>query len=91
MARCHRIGQELPVVVFKYEMDELSRDQLHQLRLGSLQLLTQSHIDGNKNEDGYGDPKRNLEDDDCKRNCSMDQYVNSVQNKKKGLIAEMFA
>jgi SNF2 family DNA or RNA helicase len=97
-ARCHRIGQELPVFVFKFEMDELTRDQLQQLRLQSLdedQLLTQSPSqqllkEFGENEDDGHDPKRNLEDDDCKRNCSMDQYVNTVQDRKKGLIAGLF-
>jgi SNF2 family DNA or RNA helicase len=107
VARCHRIGQELPVVVFKYEMDELSRDQLHQLRLGShlqlsLQNISQEEISSKLVK--YKNKFIVEEDDDCKRNCSnlgdgdplsnlksMDQYVNSVQNKKKGLIAGLFA
>ena len=89
IARCHRIGQELPVFVFRFEMDELSRDQLQQLRLQSLdedQLLLRSPSqqllkEFGENEDS-GDPKRNLE--------SMDQYVNKVQLRKKGLISELF-
>jgi hypothetical protein len=73
-----------------------------QLRLGSLdedQLLTQSPShqllkEFGENENN-GDPMCNLKDDqedsdDCLSNCSMDQYVNTIQNKKKVLIAEMF-
>jgi hypothetical protein len=88
-------------------MDELSRDQLHQLRLGShlqlsLQNISQEEISSKLVK--YKNKFIVEEDDDCKRNCSnlgdgdplsnlksMDQYVNSVQNKKKGLIAGLFA
>lgn len=86
IARCHRIGQKLPVTVFRFEMNELSQDQL---RLGSpQQLLKEFGENGDKNEDG--DPKRNLGDGDPKRNLSMDQYVNSVQDRKRNLISELF-
>jgi len=92
VARCHRIGQELPVFVFRFEMDELLRDQL---RLGSPSPVLKEF---GEDDDcvSNGDPKRNLEDDDgdsddCLSNLgSMDQYVNIVQNRKKDLIAEMF-
>ena len=104
VARCHRIGQKLPVFVFKYEMDELTRDQL---RLGShlqlsLQNISQEEISSKLVK--YKNKFIVEEDDDCKRNCSnledgdplsnlesMDQYVNAVQDRKKGLIAELFA
>jgi SNF2 family DNA or RNA helicase len=92
VARCHRIGQELPVFVFRFEMDELSRDQL---RLG---LPSPVLKEFGEDDDcvSNGDPKHNLGDDDgdsddCLSNLgSMDQYVNIVQNRKKDLIAEMF-
>jgi SNF2 family DNA or RNA helicase len=95
IARCHRIGQELPVFVFRFEMM-----QLQQLRLqsSSPQLLKEFGEDENNGDskrnledENNGDSKRNLEDGDFLSNCrSMDHYVNTVQDRKKSLIAEMF-